>query len=453
MRDDTLEWMPAREAVAAMTEGRISARDLTEACLASIDRQEDTIGAWTWLDRDHALAQADACDDLHRAGGPHGPLHGLPVGVKDIFDTHDMPTGDGTPLHAGRTPREDAAAVARLRQAGAIIMGKTVTTELAVYHPGKTANPQDPTRTPGGSSSGSAAAVAAGMVPLAIGSQTNGSVIRPASYCGVVGYKPSFGLIPRTGVLRLSRLLDHVGVFARSVEDAALIAECMIGYDPGDPDTSPRPVPHLAATAAAAPPVLPRLAFAPSPVWDQADDETREAFGELVAALGDRLDETRGGKIEKLDLSDRFANAVAWHRTIMETDLAVNLVREYGEDGAGLSPVLRSMVERGRREYSAFDYARAVEAIPVLNDALDEIFFAYDALITPAAPGVAPKGLEATGSPVFCTLWTYCGMPAVTIPLLQSSDGLPIGVQLVGPRGSDARLLRTANWLANLDFD
>ncbi|MEK9969975.1 MAG: amidase, partial [Ferrovibrio sp.] len=442
---DGLEWISATVAAAAIADGRLTSRELTEACLASIERQEGTVGAWSFLDRDHALRQAEMADDTHRAGLPHGPLHGVPVGVKDIFDTHDMPTGDGSPLHAGRLARQDAAAVSRLRQAGAVIMGKTVTTEFACYSPGKTANPHDPSRTPGGSSSGSAAAVAAGMVPLAIGSQTNGSVIRPASFCGTVGYKPTFGLIPRTGALRLSRALDHVGVFARSVEDAALIAECLIGFDAEDPDTRPVARPPLRSMARSAPPVTPRLAFAPSPVWDRADADTREAFGELAGALG--------SIVEQLPLSDSFASALNAHRIVMETDLAINLAREYDGSPDQISPQLRAMIARGRSGHSSFDYARAIESIGMLNTALDDVFFAYDAVITPAAPGEAPLGLDATGDPAFCTLWTFCGVPAVTVPLLQGANGMPIGVQLVGPRGSDARLLQIANWLSNYDFN
>lgn len=444
MTDEGFEQMMAVAAAAAIRDGRLSARELTEACLARIDRLEPTIGAWTFLDRGFALAQADAADQRHREGKPHGKLHGVPIGIKDIFDTSDMPTEDGTPLHAGRTPRRDAAAVARLRRAGAIIMGKTVTTELAVTAPGKTANPVDPTRTPGGSSSGSAAAVASFMVPLAVGTQTNGSVIRPAAFCGVYGFKPSLGLIPRTGVLRLSRTLDQIGVFGRSVEDVALIAECLIDFDDDDPDTRPVAVPPLVATAMADPPVLPRLAFVPSPLWDEADTETQAAFAELVGALGDR--------IERLDLPGPFAQAVAWHRTIMETDLAVNLSDEYERGRDRLSASLCEMIERGRR-HLAHDYQRAVNAIAVLNNSLGEAFFAYDAFVTPATPGVAPVGLGSTGSPIFCTLWTLCGLPAVTVPLLQNEAGLPIGVQLVGARGGDARLLRTARWLASLKLD
>lgn len=447
MKSDSLEWISACDAATAIADGRITSRELTEACLASIERQEDTVGAWTWLNRDHALMQAEMADDAHRAGLPQGPLHGVPVGVKDIFDTHDMPTEDGSPLHAGRMPRRDAAAVARLRQAGAVIMGKTVTTEFAVYHPGKTANPHDPTRTPGGSSSGSAAAVAAGMVPLGVGSQTNGSVIRPASYCGVVGFKPSFGLIPRTGVMKESRPLDHVGVFARSIEDAALIAECMIGFDPEDPDTRPTAAPPLLAMAKSQPPVTPRLAFVPTPVWDEAEPETQAAFEELFGVLKERL----GDNISRLDLSSQFGDAIGWHRIIMETDLAINLAREYEQAADRISPVLRGMLERGRNEYSAFSYAGALASTAALKQVLEEVLFSYDAFITPAATGIAPPK-ATTGSPVFCTLWTLCGVPAVTIPLLQGEGGLPIGVQLIAAHGNDARLLRTANWLANFDF-
>jgi Asp-tRNA(Asn)/Glu-tRNA(Gln) amidotransferase A subunit family amidase len=439
-----LEQMTAVEAAAAIRDGRMTSRELTEACLARIERLEPTVEAWTFLDRNHALAQADAADDAHRRGRAQGPLHGVPVGVKDIFDTGDMPTEDGTVLHAGRTPRRDAAVVARLRQAGAVIMGKTVTTELAMYAPGKTANPHDPRRTPGGSSSGSAAAVASGMVPLALASQTNGSTIRPAAFCGIYGFKPTHGLIPRTGVLRLSRTLDQIGAYARSIEDIALMAECMIGFDEGDPDTRPVAPPPLLATARSEPPLPPRLAFVPSPVWDEADAETQEAFTELVDALGER--------ISRLDLPGPFSNAIDWHRTIMETDLAVNLNEEYERGRDQLSAKLREMIERGHR-HSAYDYQRAVHAIPLLNDSLEEAFSSYDALLTPAAPGVAPLGLDGTGSPIFCSTWTLCGVPALTLPLLQNEAGLPMGVQLIGARGNDAKLLRTAQWLAKLDLD
>jgi Asp-tRNA(Asn)/Glu-tRNA(Gln) amidotransferase A subunit family amidase len=353
-----------------------------------------------------------------------------------VFDTGDMPTEFGSPLWAGRTPRQDAAAVARLRVAGAVIMGKTVTAEYAYFHPGKTRNPHDPERTPGGSSSGSAAAVAAMMVPGAIGTQTNGSTIRPAAYCGVVGYKPTHGLIPRTGALLLSRALDHVGVFARSVEDAALLAELMAGFDAEDADTRPIARPPLASVAASEPPLPPRFALVKG-AWDQAEPVTHAAFAELIEAMGEAAVE--------IDLGEGFGRAIDLHRTVMEVEMAHNLHRDYEQGRDTFSPQLRECIERGRK-YAAVDYTRALAGAEPLNLRLDDVFNEFDAILTPAAPGEAPQGM-ATGNPVFCTTWTYLGTPAVTLPLMRSEAGLPLGVQLVGRRGGDARLLRTANWL------
>jgi Asp-tRNA(Asn)/Glu-tRNA(Gln) amidotransferase A subunit family amidase len=419
-------------------EGRITSAELVADCLKRVDEVESDVQAWAFLDRDHAMRQAEAADLHRKQGKATGPLHGVPIGVKDIFDTGDMPTEFGSPLWAGRTPRRDAAAVANLRAAGAVIMGKTVTTEYAYFHPGKTRNPHDRERTPGGSSSGSAAAVAAHMVPGAIGSQTNGSVIRPAAFCGVVGFKPSHGLIPRSGALLLSRTLDHVGTFARSVEDVALLAEVMAGFDQDDPDTQPRARPPFAATAVSAPPLPPRFAFVRTPAWQHAEPSTLEAFQELNAALGDA--------VEEVELGAHFGEAIAMHRTIMEVEMAHNFHRDYEKGADKLSARLRQLIERGRTE-PAVKYLRAVTAIGPLNDAVDAIFDEYDAILTPSAPGEAPRGLDSTGNPVFCTIWTYLGTPAVTLPLLRSEAGMPIGVQLVGRRGNDARLLRTAGVL------
>jgi Asp-tRNA(Asn)/Glu-tRNA(Gln) amidotransferase A subunit family amidase len=427
------------EAASHIREGRISSVELVRDCLARIEEVDGNIGAWAFLDGGHAMQQAEAAD-LHRMkGNALGPLHGVPIGIKDIFDTNDMPTELGSPVWAGRTPRQDAATVHRLRADGAIILGKTVTTEYAYFHPGKTKNPHDPSRTPGGSSSGSAAAVAAFMVPGAIGSQTNGSVIRPASFCGVVGFKPTHGLIPRSGALLLSRTLDHVGVFARSIEDAALLAESLIGYDDEDPDTRPVVRLPLAVTALSAPPLPPRYAFVKSPVWDQADAATREAFSELVATLD--------GQISEVELPSAFDRAVDLHRVVMEVEMAHNLRRDYERHSGQMSGKLRELIERGR-QHKAVDYAASVAGSAALNDALDEMFNEYDAILTPAAPGEAPS-VETTGNPVFNTIWTYLGTPAVTVPLLRSENGLPVGVQLVGKRGLDARLLRSAQTLVN----
>lgn len=426
------------EAAEHIRDGRITSSELVADCLKRIDEVDGTVKAWAHLDRDLIARQAKMADERRSFGMDTGPLHGVPVGIKDIFDTADYPTELGSPIWSGRTPRSDAAAVMRLRAAGAIILGKTVTTEYAYFSPGKTSNPHDSTRTPGGSSSGSAAAVASFMVPGAIGTQTNGSVIRPASFCGVVGFKPTHGLIPRTGALLLSRALDHVGTFGRSVQDAALLAELMAGYDKEDPDTKPVAHPPLAKTCMGEPPLPPRFAFVKSPVWDQADKDTQEGFAELVETLGEQAVE--------VELGPSFGRVVDMHKTIMEVEMAHNLRRDYDEASAKMSPQLRQLIERGRA-FKAIDYAGALAGIETANELANDIFGEYDAILTPAAPGAAPKGLESTGNPAFCTIWTYMGTPAVTLPLLQSESGMPVGVQLVGKRGNDARLLRTANWL------
>jgi len=433
-----LNWLSATDAARAIREGALGAEQLMQACLARVREIDEAVQAWAFLDPEYALAQARARDEERSEGKPTGPLHGIPIGVKDIFDTEDMPTEDGTVLHAGRTPRDDATAVAMLRAAGAVILGKTVTTELATYSPGKTRNPHHGEHTPGGSSSGSAAAVAAGMVPLAIGSQTNGSVIRPASFCGVYGFKPTHGLIPRGGVLTLSRTLDHVGVFARSLEDVAIAAEQLVGYDPRDADTRVRARIPFVATAAEEPPFPPLLAFVKGPAWDRAEEETKEAFAELAGELADHVVE--------VDFPESARLALELHRTIMEAEMAANLEREWDKGRERLSESLRAQLGRGR-EIGALDYQRALARIPLINEGFQDIFERCDAIVTPAAAGTAPKGLEATGDPAFCTLWTLCGMPAISLPLMRGSNGLPLGVQLVGRRGDDARLLRTARWV------
>jgi Asp-tRNA(Asn)/Glu-tRNA(Gln) amidotransferase A subunit family amidase len=426
------------EAAEGIRDGRFTSTDLVTDCIKSIDARERDVEAWTFFDADCALRQAKAADEHRRQGKVLGPLHGVPVGIKDIFDTFDMPTERGAKLWAGRRSEHDAVAVARLRAAGAVILGKTVTTEYAYFNPGKTKNPHNPAHTPGGSSSGSAAAVAAHMVPGAIGSQTNGSVIRPAAFCGVVGFKPTHGLIPRTGALLLSRALDHVGVFARSVDDAAYLAEVMAGPDAGDPDTRAAAQPLLVDVARREPPAAPRFAFVRTPNWPQAEKATETVFAQLVAKLG--------AQVTEVTLGADFDRVVDMHRAVMETEMAHYFDRDYEQGGDGLSNVLRALIERGRKVL-AVDYARALAAPAVLNRALDSVFDACDAILTPAAPGPAPRGIESTGNPVFNGLWTYLGTPAVTLPLFKSDDGLPIGVQLVGRRADDARLLRTANWL------
>ena len=422
-------------------DGAVTSVEVVGACLARVREVDGQVQAWTFLDPDYALAQALAADEYRLSGQPIGALHGVPVGLKDIIDTADMPTENGSVLHAGRTPSRDASVVALLRAAGAVIMGKTVTTEFATRTPGKTRNPHNSGHTPGGSSSGSAAAVAAQMVPLALGSQTTGSTIRPASFCGVYGLKPTHGLIPRHGMLQLSRSLDHVGLFARSVEDIALLLEELAAYDERDPDSRPRARVPYRAVAAEEPPLTPMFAFVKTSLWDRVDADAREAFGELVEHLGDR--------VEEVELVTPADEVLEWQRAIGGAEIAINLRREWDKGRDKLSAALRARIEHGR-EVRALDYLEALGRVPELNASLTELFEQrYDAILTPAAFGTAPKGLESTGDPAFCALWTLCGMPALNVPLMQGANGLPLGVQLVGARHRDARLLRTARWLVS----
>jgi len=433
---DDLTELTATAAAAEIARGAIGAEEYCRACLGRIAALDGNIKAFVHLDGEHALAQARALDERRAQGHPPGALHGIPVGIKDIIDTADYPTEFGSPLAAGRRPWRDATVVAKLRAAGAVIIGKTVTTEFAYYHPGPTCNPHNGAHTPGGSSSGSAAAVAAKMVPLALGSQTNGSVIRPASFCGVFAVKPSHGLVSRAGILPLSRTLDHVGAFARSLSDLALILDVLAGPDPADPDTQPFAAPDFRAVQRQPAPLPPRFAFVRTPVWPKADAESHAAFEELVAALG--------SAVGLVDLPDSWSNAWEVHRTIMAVEMAHSL----GPLVARGTPSerLRELLAHGGN-VSAVQYLGACDAAKRYGAGFADIFNANDAIITPAAPGVAPKGLNSTGDPAFCTLWTLTGLPALSLPLLAGTSGLPIGVQLIGAPGRDAILLRTATAL------
>ena len=437
MTDEELTALTAIEAAEHIANGDFSSEEYVGACLDRIAAIDGEVRAFVHLDPDAALAQAREVDERRRNGLSIGLLHGLPVAIKDLFDTADYKTEYGTALFRGRQPTRDSAVVARLREAGAVIIGKTVTTELAYFSPGPTRNPHDLTRTPGGSSSGSAAAVAAAMVPLAVGSQTNGSMIRPASFCGVYGVKPTHGLISRHGALELSRSLDHVGVFARSLADAALILEVLAGYDPNDPDTSPVAAPDYLGLVAEEPPLPPRLAFVRTPVWDKADAQTHATFEELVAALGDRIVE--------VVLPDAYAAAWDDQRVIMAADMAHNFDPLLKRGGDVLSQQMRDLLADGRA-VPAVRYLDAQRNARGYAGGLMKLFDEYDAILTPATPGVAPVG-EATGNPVFNSLWSLTGLPAINLPLLSGEGGMPLGVQLVGAKGDDARLFRTANWL------
>ena len=425
--------LTACEAASEIARGAISAEDYTRACLDRIAAVEPDVQAFAHLDPEHALAQARALDEHRAAGRSLGPLHGIPVAIKDIIDTADYPTECGSPVLAGRRPDVDATVVRKLREAGAVIIGKTVTTEFAYFHPGKTRNPRDITRTPGGSSSGSAAAVAAGMVPLAIGSQTNGSMIRPASFCGVFGVKPSHGLVSRAGALTLSRKLDHVGAFARSLEDLALVLDVIVGQDPADPDSRPYASSSFRAGMAEPPPLPPSFALLRTPMWDKADAEARGALEEFAQEVGAR----------EVDLPDDYGAAWGALRAIMAADMAFNL-GAIVDKGGEVSVQFRDLMAEGRA-VTAVQYLAAMRDARRYAEGLAAIFEQLsDAIITLSARGVAPQGLDATGDPVFCTLWSLVGFPSLNLPLLANADGLPIGVQLVGAPGRDERLLRTA---------
>jgi aspartyl-tRNA(Asn)/glutamyl-tRNA(Gln) amidotransferase subunit A len=430
--------LSAADAAAKIVSGEITSVMLVEAYLERIKERDESVLAWESINPEFALEQARAADERREFDQSVGPLHGVPVGLKDIIDTFDFPTENGTPAYKGRQPGEDAALVEALKGAGAIIMGKTVTTELAVLHPNKTRNPHNPEHTPGGSSSGSAAAVADHMIPLAIGTQTGGSVIRPAAFCGVYGFKPTHGTISRTGVLMQSPPLDTLGVFANSVEDLGLIADCLTAYDARDSWMRPRSRTRLREMAVSETPVDPMFAFVKTSAWDEfAEETTKQAFPELVDALGEQCDE--------VDLPSIFAEGLNMQHVLQTADITKFYGPVADKFPGVLSKALVERIEKGKG-ITAVEYNTALDVREALNAGLEEIFERYDAILTPAAPGPAPKGLEATGNPVFNSLWTYLGVPCVTVPLLEANN-LPMGVQLVGARHDDGRLLRNSNWL------
>lgn len=418
--------------------GEITCTELIESCLERIKKFEPSIKAWAYIDKEYLKSRAKEADDMRISGKPLGALHGIPVGIKDIFATGDMPTECGTVLRKGRITKNDSTAVSLLRDSGAIIMGKTVTTEFAYFDPGKTCNPHDVSRTPGGSSSGSAASVASYMCPLSIGSQTNGSMIRPASYCGVYGFKPTIGLVSRFGALRQSRFLDQVGFFARSINDIALISEELIRYDEYDEESVRFSGKGILDIATSKVPLDPHFAFIKTPRWKLLDQDSTDSFEKLKKKLGQNIEECK--------LPDYFEKLYEYHKIIMETDLANSFKNDYKQNKTKIGKKLVEAIERGM-VYKAKDYSEAVTNIRIIYEDFEEIFDDYDAIITAGALGEAPKGLNSTGSPEMCTLWTYLGMPSLSLPLLVSSNNLPIGVQLVGKKFEDARLLRTGNWL------
>lgn len=430
--------LSASEAVKKIKEGSLSSVDLVQACLAKIGETDEQLKAWAHIDADEAIVQAEAMDDIRRRGYATGPLHGVPIGLKDIIDTKDMPTENGSIIFEGRQPEDDAALVERLKEAGAIILGKTVTTEMAFMHPSKTHNPHNLAHTPGGSSSGSAAAVAGFHVPLAIGTQTNGSVIRPASYCGTYGFKPTRGTISRRGVLQTSKSLDQIGVFARSMEDVALLSDVLGSYDPADHLSFARPRPSALDGYHQEVPVEPDLVWLDMPYDDRIAADALEGFNELRDALG--------GRVERIPAPKSFFNLVESQRIIHQYEFVHHLSNVIETRFNDISDTLQAIVKSGQT-ISDDHYAEAVGYMEAAGEFFESFFHDYDAVLAPSAPGQAPLIEDSTGDPIFNTIWTLCGLPCLTMPLMVGAQNLPIGVQLIGAREHDDRLVRTAHWM------
>jgi Asp-tRNA(Asn)/Glu-tRNA(Gln) amidotransferase A subunit family amidase len=430
------EWT-ALDLVAAFREGSISLKDYVDALLEYGRALEPSIEAWAHHSDEVVRLQMQRLDEIRGSGESLPSLFGVPVGIKDNIDTEDYPTEWGWKPTEGRTPSKDAFLVYKLRQAGALIWGKTRTTELAFMTPTITKNPRNLQHTPGGSSSGSAAAVAAGMVPIAVGTQTNGSVIRPASFCGIYGFKPTRGLISNAGLLTCSQSLDQVGVFARTVSDLAAVSEVMIGGYESDQGGLVFPM-SLVDASTQGPPCPPKLMFVRTPHWGKMDSSARNAFEALVEELKDCMVE--------VELPEVVSRAEAWHSKVMDAEMSSNLgpiVRRY--DQALASAKTMSVIERGEA-VSATEYLYALAGLHRAAAGFDEFFDHFDSIVTPSSLGAAPKGFGGTGDPIMCTTWTLAGFPCVSAPLLETEDGFPIGVQFVGPLRQDAKLLRTVNW-------
>lgn len=438
---EALHRLGVKQALEGLQAGRFTSEALVRACLAHIEKLEPRIEAWAWLDPDAALKNARQADH-HRGAGKSGALLGVPVGIKDIIDVRGVPTRMGSPAFDDYTPDKSARVVRRLEEAGAVILGKTVTAELAYLTPGKTRNPWNPAHTPGGSSSGSAAAVAARCVPAAVGTQTNGSVIRPAAFCGVIGYKPSAGLIGRAGILKFSHTLDQVGVFARDVADAAVLAGALVGHAADDADTLSdfALVPKNLDPAPLFQP--PKLAAVRTPVWHLADAAQQDNFTQSISML-----RKAGAAVETVTLPDSFGQAHDTLRTIMQYEGSRALAALQTQQRERLSAAINRLIDDGLRIAEAA-YHAALETRTRLQGEINELMHRYDAVLTPPARGEAPATLDSTGDPAFCTIWTLCGLPALTLPSGLGAHGLPLGMQIVGGYLQDARLLQVAQWCA-----
>ncbi len=432
--------MPAtlHAAAAALRQGRLTPVDLLDACLKRIDQYETRIRAWVFVDAPGARADAERLTAEARRGQWRGPLHGIPLGIKDIFDVADWPTAAGVPLWAGAVAREDATVVRRLREAGAVFLGKTVTTPFASFDPPPTRNPWHAGRTPGGSSSGSAAALACGMCLGALGSQTGGSITRPASYCGVAGCKPTHGRVSGAGVVQLAASMDHPGPMARCVRDLAALLQTIAGPDPLDPLCSPRPVPDLLAPLAGPLPV-PRLGRVHGLFDDLAEPAVRSLMDQVARAL-----RSAGAAVTDRALPAGFAEVLPRHRTVMAVEGARYHHARLKRRPEDFPPRVRSLLEEGLT-CPAPEYARCKEHQRQLTRDMLPCFEGVDALLTPATRGPAP-GADTTGDPAFNSPWSYTGLPTVSFVAGWTEDGLPLAIQLVGRPWSEAELLATVAW-------
>ncbi len=417
--------MTAGEATRAMAGKQLVPSELLEACLARIDTAEPRVQGWIHLAREEARMHAR----LRDAQGAGGSLYGIPIGIKDIIEAAGLPMGCGSPIFDNNLSTRDAACVALLKEAGAVSLGKTVTTELAHFHPGKTRNPHRLTHTPGGSSSGSAAVVAAGMVPIALGTQTTGSVLRPASFCGVFGYKPSFGDVSRSGVMACANSFDTVGWFARSIEDVETARQALLRLPA-------RPLEDIAMSDI-------RIGVFQGPDWDAASEETRGFVAQAAQQLA-----RAGARVSPVEAEPYFANFKALHRAVSGFEFARAITWERVERGGLLSPKLLDGRCRDGLACSYEDYAEAQDALCAARSRFAEIMGAFDVLLTPVAVGSAPEGLLATGDPVFNTAWTALGVPALSVPAFRDASGMPVGVQLVGAYRRDHRMLSAARTIA-----
>ena len=430
--------LKVEELAGKIKDSQITSVELCKIYIDRINKFEKDVKAWAHFDKKLLLEKAAEADEHRNLGKPLGPLHGIPVAVKDIVGTLDMPTECGTSIRKGKSYSQNAEIVDLLISAGAIVMGKTATSELAFLGPPKTTNPHDYSRTPGGSSSGSAAAVASFMAPLAIGSQTGGSVIRPASYCGVVGYKPSYGLISRNGVLKTSEKLDHIGVFGRSVEDVALLAKILIKKDNYDTATVHYSSDEMLAETKKGPLFDPKFIFHKTDHWKLLGKKSREAFDYFIKSFKNN--------IEVFDTPSYFKDIHKYHQIIHETDLANNFSLYYKKYKKKLSKYMQDAISKGNK-HSAKEYAEAIDFMKRSYESYKEVFEDYHGVLSPSSPGVALKGLKSTGTAEFNKVWSYLGTPCISLPILQGENNLPLGVQLIGAKYDDQRFLGVANWL------